>query len=107
MFVLPSKYEGFGHVYLEALASGIPCIGLRSNPPDIITATEEIIETGVNGFAVDGSSISEMIACLNRMLQNDELLNYLKENSRTSVLNKFTWEKHIESILAITEADLS
>ena len=107
VFVLPSKYEGFGHVYLEALASGIPCIGLRSNPPDIITATEEIIETGVNGFAVDGSSISEMIACLNRMLQNDELLNYLKENSRTSVLNKFTWEKHIESILAITEADLS
>ncbi len=38
-FALPSSGEGFGLVYLEALAAGRPCVGVRAGAvPELITA---------------------------------------------------------------------
>jgi asparagine synthase (glutamine-hydrolysing) len=43
LFALPSKKEGFGLVYLEAMARGRPCLGARAGGvPEVITP-----ETGV------------------------------------------------------------
>lgn len=99
VFVLPSKYEGFGHVFLEALSSGVPCIGLKNNPPEFITATEEIIENGKNGFYVNGNNSLELSNCLNGVLNNDKLLYELKLEARKSIERKFTWDKHLEGII--------
>ncbi len=46
MFVLPSRYEPYGLVVLEALASGLPVI---CTP---VGCAPEVIERGVNGFLV-------------------------------------------------------
>jgi phosphatidylinositol alpha-1,6-mannosyltransferase len=65
VFVMPSRGEGFGFVFLEAMASGIPAIGSRhdggreallggqlgalvdpSNPAEIRTAIEDALEAG-------------------------------------------------------------
>jgi phosphatidyl-myo-inositol dimannoside synthase len=43
LFALPSKKEGFGLVFLEAMAQGRPCLGVRAGGvPEVITP-----ETGV------------------------------------------------------------
>jgi phosphatidylinositol alpha-1,6-mannosyltransferase len=47
LFAMPSRGEGFGLVYLEAMAHALPCIG------SIHDAAGEIIEDGVTGFLVD------------------------------------------------------
>src|SRR5208283_4417760 len=39
LFALPSQKEGFGLVYLEAMAHGRPCLGARAGGvPEVITA---------------------------------------------------------------------
>ena len=48
VFVLPSKYEGLGCAYLEAMACGKPVIACRGQGID------EIIEHGRNGWLVPG-----------------------------------------------------
>jgi UDP-glucose:(heptosyl)LPS alpha-1,3-glucosyltransferase len=44
--VLPTRYEPFGNVHLEALASGVPVV------TSIRAGGAELIEDGVNGYAV-------------------------------------------------------
>ena len=54
--VMPSRDEGFGLVFLEAMRAGKPCIGARG-------AAEEIIEHNVTGLIVDpGNPASEFDA---------------------------------------------
>ncbi|UCE38872.1 MAG: glycosyltransferase family 4 protein, partial [Thermoplasmata archaeon] len=53
IFVLPSKYEGFGQVILEAMAASLPCIAFKRTFPEYQVASEEIIRNGVTGFCVD------------------------------------------------------
>ncbi len=52
-FVLTSKVETFGIVYLEALASGVPCIGTKGQGADDIL-------NGTNGFTVEYGNIDEL-----------------------------------------------
>jgi len=47
VFVLPSIYEPFGLVYLEALACGLPVIASRSS------GAAEVIQPGKNGYVTD------------------------------------------------------
>lgn len=58
--VLPTRYEPFGNVHLEALASGLP----------IVTSTEaggnELIEEGVNGAVIDPHDAKGLVTAVER-----------------------------------------
>jgi glycosyltransferase involved in cell wall biosynthesis len=44
LFALPSTQEGFGLVYLEAMANGRPCLGARAAAvPEVITADSGVL----------------------------------------------------------------
>jgi glycosyltransferase involved in cell wall biosynthesis len=61
LLVLPSPNEGFGLVFLEAMASGCPCVGAPG-------AAEEIIEPGKTGLIVDPADRDGLVEAVVRLL---------------------------------------
>lgn len=95
VFILPSKYEGFGHVYLEALASGLPCIAARNNPPESITVSEEIITNEKLGIIVNYNSLEEIVQAISESFKNSEKYKF---DRRNHVIKNYSWETHLEMI---------
>ena len=103
VFVLPSTYEGFGLVYLEAMASGVPCIGLKSDYPRTIVATEEIIVDRITGL-VSLNSSQDLAGNISTLLDDDELHRRCAEASRRRCETIYSWREHIKSMKAIVDS---
>ena len=89
LFALPSRKEGFGLVYLEAMAHARPCIGARSGgAPEVISSkTGQLVEYGdVPGIA------AAIVDSLRRKWQQEDLIeraqmfSYLKFKERLASL---------------------
>jgi L-malate glycosyltransferase len=89
IFVLPSRYETFGVVLIEAMACGIPVIATRCGGP------EEIV-TQSTGILVEKENIAELTAALKNMSQNIKLYN--KGVIRSYAIDNFGRQVFIEHI---------
>lgn len=79
IFVMPSRSEALGIVYLEAWASRKPVIGARVDP------MPEIIRDGVNGFLVNFGDETELAQSIINLLKNPTLCEKLGLNGRNNV----------------------
>lgn len=91
-FVLASRYETFGVVYIEALASGKPIIGTFNG------GAEDIIDKE-NGLIVKVDDIDALGKAMCYIKDNINL--YDKEKIRLSCINKFSNKKITDQILEI------
>jgi phosphatidylinositol alpha-1,6-mannosyltransferase len=93
VFVLPSKKEGFGIVFIEALACGLPVI--CGNADGSIDA----IRNGELGTAINADNETELIDCIDNLLSEplkltkrkhlkDTCLKYFNEQTYISNLQK-------------------
>jgi glycosyltransferase involved in cell wall biosynthesis len=80
---MPSRDEGFGLVFLEAMRAGKPCIGGRG-------AASEIIEHGVTGLIVDPESRPELMAALERLYTEADTCEEFGAAGRARFLSTFT-----------------
>jgi glycosyltransferase involved in cell wall biosynthesis len=84
VFVLPSRFESFGLVFLEAWARRKPVVGDSGCP-----AVASLIDDAVDGFLCrDAPSIADR---LNRLLADASLRASMGEAGRAKVLQKYTW----------------
>jgi len=100
VFILPSIYEGFGHVYLEANSSGVPCFGLKNGVDGSITACDEIIKEGVNGFLINGNTPEALVRSVELFLKADRTPSDWSDSCRARVELNYSWSAHIKLLQA-------
>jgi glycosyltransferase involved in cell wall biosynthesis len=98
VMVLPSLVEGFGHVILEAMSSGLPviCTENTAGPDLFLTRDEGFVIPIRNPNAI--SSSLEMLLCDRN--KNEHMGRVAAQTARL-----FTWNKHIETLQRFYLAD--
>lgn len=86
-FVLPSRYEPFGIVILEAGVFGKPVIA--SN----LGGIPEILSHNVTGILFESEDINALAKEMRNLLNQAEERNRLGKNLREHVLKKFSWKR--------------
>lgn len=87
VLVVPSSYEGFGIVYLEGMAFGLPAIGTTAG------GASEIIRDGQNGYLIPPDE-ARMLANRLAILANDrDLLARLSVHALERYRQQPTWEE--------------
>jgi teichuronic acid biosynthesis glycosyltransferase TuaC len=95
LFALPSRYEGLGCVYLEAMSAGKPAIGCRGQ------GIAEIIQHGVNGFLVGPDNDRELALAIAILLKDETRRRNISIAARDTILDRFTLAHQAESLLRI------
>jgi starch synthase len=92
-FCLPSLYEPYGLVLIEAMAHGIPCVG------SAVQSIPEILDQGGAGLVVPPGDVTELAEALISLLTDDELAGSLAANGPRWVAESLTWD-HVAARIA-------
>jgi teichuronic acid biosynthesis glycosyltransferase TuaC len=95
VFALPSRYEGLGCVYLEAMSVGKPAIGCRGQ------GIAEVIQHGSNGFLVGPDNERELTLALAMLLRDEPRRVNLGLAARDTILERLTLDHQAESLVRI------
>jgi hypothetical protein len=95
IFSLPSWSEGFGIVYLEAMACGKPVIACQGE------GIEDVIEDGETGFLVRPQDVDSLAEVLEFLLNNPQKARDVGEKAKKHVMENYTWEKVASKIISV------
>jgi glycosyltransferase involved in cell wall biosynthesis len=84
-FAMPSLYEPFGIVFLEAMAYGLACVASDR------CAMPEIVEDGATGYVVPPRNVEQLAERLLE-LADPERARALGEAGQKRFLERFTWD---------------
>jgi phosphatidylinositol alpha-1,6-mannosyltransferase len=93
--------EGFGIVFLEAAACGVPVVAGRSG------GSHEAVVDGVTGFVVDGRAADEVGDAVRRLLVDRELREHMGLAARDRAVTEFSYERLVERLAPIARGDLA
>ncbi len=91
-FVLTSQVETFGIVYIEALASGLPCIGTKGQGADDIINDD-------NGYLVEYGNIETLSNCMKKLYENYS--HYNQKTIRSDCMMRFDKNAVSETITQV------
>lgn len=97
VFVLPSRFEGLGCVYLEAMACGKPVIGCYGQ------GIEEIIQDGINGALIPADGLDQLMEKLRSFLSDADLRARMGIAARQTILDRLTLSHQAQSLMRIYE----
>ncbi len=92
VFVFPSRTETLGNVVLEALASGLPVVGVAEG------GILENVRDGVNGLLSHPGSADSFARRILELAENPSLRSDLSQNAR-SWAEKKTWERAFQPLI--------
>ena len=96
VFVLPSWGEGYGIVYIEAMAAGMIAVGAKDE------GIEDTIRDGENGFLVPAGDTDAVERVLREIFSDEERFSSLRERGRQAA-RALTWERNAATMEQIYE----
>ena len=94
LFVLPSWGEGYGIVYIEAMAAGCIAVGALGE------GIEDTIKDGENGFLVPAGDVDATERVMREVFRNRETNAALRKKGREDA-RKLTWAHNAETVEGI------
>ena len=94
IFCLPSKFEPFGLVLIEAMSRGIPVISTSCDGP------KEIISQGIDGILVPIGNIEAMSNSISQLVNNVKDRKRLGKNAREKIIKQYTFNTYSRKLLS-------
>jgi phosphatidyl-myo-inositol dimannoside synthase len=92
--------EGFGIVFVEAAACGVPAVAGRSG------GAHEAVADGETGLVVEPRDVSLVHAALDRLLRDDALRSRFGTAARRRAVDELSYERLATRLLPVTRGDL-
>lgn len=93
LFAMPSRQEGFGLVYAEAMWHGLPCIGSDAD------AAQEVIRNGSTGAIVPYGDVDAVATRIIELLSDPGLRSKMGEAARREALTRFSYPRFRDDLL--------
>jgi phosphatidylinositol alpha-1,6-mannosyltransferase len=97
IFVMPSRQEGFGIAFLEAMAAGKPVVACACG------GAPEVVRDGETGYLVEYGDVFGLAKRLDDLLSNDLLRTRMGETGRNIVAEEYQFEQFRDRMIALLE----
>ena len=97
VFVMPSRQEGFGIVFLEAMFMGKPIIAGDHG------GTPEVVENGVSGCLVKFNDVEGLTEQLRRLLGDAQLRAKIGEAGRRVVEERYSFDQFRQRFISLCD----
>ena len=95
LFVMPSRIDSFGIVFLEAWLYGKPVIGSQA------WGMADVIDDGEDGLLVPFGQPSELAQTIGRLLADSDRRRKMGKHGKAKTLAQHRWNQKYESVLEI------
>lgn len=99
VLIMPSHYESFGMVALEAMACGTPVVASQ------VGGLAFLVQDGVTGYVVPDGDPALLADRLEKVIRNPKLRQTLGEQA-AAYAQEYAWEKIAQRVLQVYEEEL-
>jgi glycosyltransferase involved in cell wall biosynthesis len=100
VFVMPSLFEPTGNVFLEAMAHGLPCVGVNC------CAMPEFIEEGQSGLLAKRADVASLASKMLELAASGDRARQMGEQGFRRVKDRFNWPHVARSMRTEIESRL-
>ena len=86
-FILPTEYEIFGMVLLEAMNYETVCVTNTNG------GSSMLIKNGKNGLIIDDMVPKRWVDAIADLIDNPKRTKFIKAEARKTIQESFTWDK--------------
>lgn len=94
VFIRPSRSEGMGNSFVEAMAAGLPVIATQEGGiADFLYDEKKNPDKPVTGFAVEKDSPEQIASQVKNIMEHSEKVRAVVATAKAMVVEKYDWEK--------------